>query len=57
MSIYEMHYASWKRVIEENERPLNFLEMATLLPDYLHEMGFTHVEFLPLMEHPFFGSW
>jgi 1,4-alpha-glucan branching enzyme len=57
ISIYEMHFASWKRVVEENERPLSYLEMSEVLPSYLKEMGFTHVEFLPMMEHPFFGSW
>jgi len=57
MSIYEMHFGSWRRVPEENNRPLTYLEMAETLPGYLKEMGFTHVEFLPTMEHPFCGSW
>ncbi|MDE1919955.1 MAG: 1,4-alpha-glucan branching protein GlgB [Candidatus Omnitrophica bacterium] len=57
MSIYELHMASWKRVVEENLRPLTYREMAAQLPDYLEYMGYTHVEFCPVMEHPFDGSW
>jgi 1,4-alpha-glucan branching enzyme len=57
MSIYEMHLGSWRRVPEEGNRSLTYLEMAQPLADYIHEMGFTHVEFLPVMEHPFYGSW
>jgi 1,4-alpha-glucan branching enzyme len=57
INIYEMHFASWRRVPEENNRPLTYREMAMHLPVYLKEMGFTHVEFLPTMEHPFCGSW
>ncbi len=57
MSIYEMHLGSWRRKPEEQDRWLTYLELAEQLPDYLHEMGFTHVEFLPLSEHPFDGSW
>jgi 1,4-alpha-glucan branching enzyme len=57
MSIYEMHLGSWRRVPEEHNRPLRYRELAPLLADYLVEMGFTHVEFLPVMEHPFSGSW
>jgi 1,4-alpha-glucan branching enzyme len=56
-SIYEMHFGSWRRVAEEDNRWLSYREMAEYLPDYLMEMGFTHVQFLPLMEHPFYGSW
>lgn len=56
-SVYEMHYGSWARVVEDHNRPLTYREMAEKLPEYLHEMGFTHVEFMPLMEHPFLGSW
>lgn len=55
-SIYEMHYASWKWNTIEN-RPLSYREMATELVPYLLEMGYTHVEFLPLTEHPYSGSW
>ncbi|KEO71965.1 1,4-alpha-glucan branching protein GlgB [Anditalea andensis] len=56
-SVYEMHLGSWKRVPEEENRSLSYLELAESLPAYLEEMGFTHVEFMPVMEHPFFGSW
>ncbi|MGH7583984.1 MAG: 1,4-alpha-glucan branching protein GlgB [Gemmatimonadales bacterium] len=54
---YEMHLGSWRRRPEEGDRPLTYRELAELLPDYLGTMGFTHVEFLPVMEHPFYGSW
>ncbi len=57
MSIYEMHLGSWKRNPEEGNRFLTYLELAEQLPAYLLELGFTHVEFLPVMEHPFYGSW
>jgi 1,4-alpha-glucan branching enzyme len=57
MAIYEMHLGSWRRVPEEGNRSLTYREMADLLPQYLREAGFTHVEFMPVMEHPFFGSW
>ena len=57
ISIYEVHLGSWRRVPEENDRPLTYREMAKWLPDYVQRMGFTHVEFLPVMEHPFYGSW
>jgi 1,4-alpha-glucan branching enzyme len=55
--IYEVHLGSWRRVPEEENRFLTYREMAPYLVDYVKEMGFTHVEFLPLMEHPFYGSW
>ena len=57
MSVYELHLGSWKRVPEDNLRSLTYLELAEQLPEYIKEMGFTHVEFMPVMEHPFFGSW
>jgi 1,4-alpha-glucan branching enzyme len=57
MAIYEMHLGSWKRVPEEGHRSLSYRELADTLPAYLEQTGFTHVEFLPLMDHPFFGSW
>jgi 1,4-alpha-glucan branching enzyme len=57
ISIYEMHLGSWRRVPEEANRWLTYREMAPLLADYVHDTGFTHVEFLPIMEHPFDGSW
>ena len=56
-SVYEMHFGSWRRKVEDNNRSLSYKEMANELVDYLKETGFTHVEFLPVMEHPFFGSW
>jgi len=57
MSIYELHLGSWRRVPEEDGRSLSYREMAVQLVDHLVETGFTHVEFMPVMEHPFFGSW
>jgi 1,4-alpha-glucan branching enzyme len=57
MSIYEVHFGSWMRVPEEGSRWLTYREMAPRLAEYCQRMGFTHVEFLPLMEHPFYGSW
>ncbi len=57
MSIYEVHFGSWRRVPEEGNRFLTYREMAHHLAEYLGEMGFTHVEFMPIMEHPFYGSW
>ncbi len=57
MSIYEMHLGSWMRVPEENNRSLSYREIAPRLAEYVKKMGFTHVELLPIMEHPFYGSW
>jgi 1,4-alpha-glucan branching enzyme len=57
ISIYEVHVGSWRRVPEEGNRSLTYREMAPLLTDYVKQLGFTHVEFLPVMEHPFYGSW
>jgi len=57
VSIYELHIGSWRRVPEDGNRPLTYRELARELPNYVSSMGFTHVEFLPLMEHPFYGSW
>jgi 1,4-alpha-glucan branching enzyme len=56
-SVYEVHFGSWKRKSEESNRGLTYPEMAIELVNYVKDMGFTHVEFLPLMEHPFYGSW
>ncbi len=56
-SIYEVHPGSWRRVPEEGGRFLTYREMAPYLVEYAKEMGFTHIEFLPVMEHPFYGSW
>ena len=57
MSVYEVHLGSWRRRPEEQDRPLSYLELSKELVDYVKEMGFTHVELLPVMEHPFDGSW
>ena len=57
VSIYEVHLGSWRRVPEEGNRSLEYREIAHELGEYVKEQGFTHVEFLPLMEHPFYGSW
>jgi len=57
ISIYEVHFGSWRRKMEEGNRWLSYREMAPLLADYVHHAGFTHVEFLPITEHPFDGSW
>jgi 1,4-alpha-glucan branching enzyme len=56
-SIYEVHLGSWRRVPEEGNRSLTYREIAAPLADYVSELGFTHVELLPVMEHPFYGSW
>jgi len=56
-SIYEVHLGSWRRNVEQNHRFLTYRELAKCLPQYVQDMGFTHVEFLPVMEHPFYGSW
>ena len=57
MSIYEMHLGSWRRVPKDNNRSLTYREIAPILAEYVEQTGFTHVEFLPLTEHPFYGSW
>ena len=57
VSIYEMHLGSWRRVPEDNNRSLSYREIAEPLADYIEQTGFTHIEFLPLTEHPFYGSW
>jgi 1,4-alpha-glucan branching enzyme len=57
VSIYEVHLGSWARVPEEGNRFLTYREMAERLVPYVKEMGFTHIELLPVMEHPFSGSW
>ena len=57
VSIYEMHAGSWRRVPEQGGRWLSYRELAAVLPAYVADMGFTHVEFMPLTEHPFYGSW
>ncbi|MCI0484848.1 MAG: 1,4-alpha-glucan branching protein GlgB, partial [candidate division NC10 bacterium] len=57
ISIYEVHVGSWRRVPEEGNRSLSYRELAPQLAEYVAQTGFTHVEFLPVMDHPFFGSW
>jgi 1,4-alpha-glucan branching enzyme len=57
ISIYEVHLGSWRRVPEDGNRPLTYRELADQLGDYVNSMGFTHVELMPVMEHPFGGSW
>jgi 1,4-alpha-glucan branching enzyme len=57
LSFYEVHLGSWKRALHEGNRWLTYRELAPLLADYVHDAGFTHIELLPVMEHPFDGSW
>jgi 1,4-alpha-glucan branching enzyme len=57
MSIYEVHLGSWARVPEEGHRSLTYRELAARLVPYVKDLGFTHIELLPVMEHPFTGSW
>ena len=57
MAIYEVHLGSWRRMPEDNNRFLSYRELAPRLAEYVQRLGFTHVEFLPVMEHPFYGSW
>jgi len=57
LAIYEVHIGSWRRVQTDGDRPLSYRELAQPLADYVIETGFTHVEFLPVGEHPFGGSW
>ncbi|MBK7578592.1 MAG: 1,4-alpha-glucan branching protein GlgB [Myxococcales bacterium] len=57
MNIYEVHLGSWKRVPEEGNRSLNYREAAVQLVEHCKRLGFTHIELMPVAEHPFFGSW
>lgn len=57
ISVYEVHLGSWRRHVEEGDRYLTYRELAVELVEYLKEMNYTHVEFMPLTEYPFFGSW
>jgi 1,4-alpha-glucan branching enzyme len=57
MTIYEVHLGSWRHRLEQGDRSLTYLELADELSAYVQEMGFTHVELMPVMEHPFAGSW
>jgi 1,4-alpha-glucan branching enzyme len=56
-SVYEVHLGSWRRAGEHGEKFLSYREIAEPLADYMEQTGFTHVEFMPLTEHPFYGSW
>ncbi len=57
LAIYEVHLGSWRRIPEQENRFLSYRELAPQLTDYVKQLGFTHVEFMPIMEHPFYGSW
>ncbi|MGF1467016.1 MAG: 1,4-alpha-glucan branching protein GlgB [Sandaracinaceae bacterium] len=57
ISVYEVHLGSWRVVPEEGDRSLTYREMAPLLVEHVKRLGFTHVELMPVMEHPFGGSW
>ncbi len=57
MAIYEMHLGSWRRVQSKGYRSLSYRELAPQLADHLERLGYTHVELMPVMDHPFFGSW
>ena len=57
ISMYEVHLGSWRRDPAQPERLLSYRELAAVLPQYVRSLGFTHVELLPVMEHPFYGSW
>ena len=57
MSTYEVHLGSWRTVPEDGNRPLNYRELADQLVPYVSSLGFTHIELLPVLEHPYGGSW
>ncbi|HEY7465613.1 MAG TPA: 1,4-alpha-glucan branching enzyme, partial [Dehalococcoidia bacterium] len=57
ISVYELHLGSWRHLTDGGERSLSYREIAAPLAEYVKWLGFTHVEFMPLMEHPFYGSW
>lgn len=57
IAIYELHLGSWMRAVEEDNRWLTYRELAPRLAEYIKKLAFTHVQFLPVMEHPFYGSW
>ncbi len=57
ISVYEVHLGSWRRKVEERNRPFSYLELSETLLPYVIEMGYTHIELMPIAEHPFEGSW
>jgi 1,4-alpha-glucan branching enzyme len=57
IAVYEMHIGSWRRFAEDNKRPPSYRELAEPLAAYVRGMNFTHVQLMPVMEHPFYGSW
>ncbi|WP_046023365.1 1,4-alpha-glucan branching protein GlgB [Magnetospira sp. QH-2] len=57
ISIYEVHLGSWRRVPDEDNRSLTYKELSDQLVSYVKDLGFTHIELLPITEHPFDGSW
>ena len=57
ISVYEVHLGSWRRNHSDNFRSLSYAELSVELVQYVKDLGLTSVEFLPVMEHPFFGSW
>ena len=57
ISVYEVHLGSWRRIVEDQNRWLTYRELAEHLVPYVKQMGYTHIELLPVMEHPFDASW
>jgi 1,4-alpha-glucan branching enzyme len=57
ISVYELHLGSWRHATDDPHRSLSYVELADALPAYVEARGFTHVELVPVMEHPFYGSW
>jgi 1,4-alpha-glucan branching enzyme len=57
VSIYEVHLGSWKKPLDEEKLFFNYRELAPMLAEYVKDMGYTHIELLPIMEHPYDGSW
>src|SRR6202140_1564246 len=57
ITVYEVHLGSWRRVPEDHDRWLTYRELGDQLIPYVKELGYTHIELLPVMEHPYDGSW